>query len=475
MKIKGIFAKNGQSEISRKNKKAVATAGSDFRKNPNPTQHYNKNQKSRKVPLLTSRFSFRKNSRKSRSFMISRKPLKMNLAKIALVPAVVLVAAALLFAKSSFENFSVVHAASSPLDGYVSRLNADDVSLYQGQTWLPQNFPGLYSINFNVLPKYVTAITLINDLTGTGWAQYMSESDNVDTQTVGTYHATYTLGGVSKTITVNVLPAPECSGTLQNPFILNETSTSDSPLTPSTGASLINQAAQSIPVSTNCDMLSQIYPGATAGLNNIFLSGSGQFSATPSSAIAKNTYTYTGRFGAWQTWVNFQISTQNSPVWWNPTYNPENFVIMDQPLVTSHPGTTTSYVVIHLQVQLNVNMIYTLGFNSNNGTFIDSQNIAGGAQATEPDPPTRPGFTFAGWYTDNGTFANPYDFSSAVNSDMTLFAKWISKPSEPEPPITTEPNIPNPVPNPTDPPATVEPTEPSAPVVIAPPSTGFRK
>ena len=42
----------------------------------------------------------------------------------------------------------------------------------------------------------------------------------------------------------------------------------------------------------------------------------------------------------------------------------------------------------------------------------------------EPTPPTKEGYTFAGWYSDAG-LATPWDFSvGTVTGDMTLYAKW---------------------------------------------------
>jgi len=69
----------------------------------------------------------------------------------------------------------------------------------------------------------------------------------------------------------------------------------------------------------------------------------------------------------------------------------------------------------------------TVYFNSNGGTEVDSQILfKEGDRAKEPDPPpTKTGFCFAGWYVDNGTFNEPYDFDFVPLVDMTLHAKWI--------------------------------------------------
>ncbi|MBO4425592.1 MAG: InlB B-repeat-containing protein [Clostridiales bacterium] len=67
---------------------------------------------------------------------------------------------------------------------------------------------------------------------------------------------------------------------------------------------------------------------------------------------------------------------------------------------------------------------YTVTFNANGqGTAPDAQDIYYGYSATEPEAPSATGYTFGGWYTDSGC-VNLYDFSSAVTTDITLFAKW---------------------------------------------------
>jgi uncharacterized repeat protein (TIGR02543 family) len=66
---------------------------------------------------------------------------------------------------------------------------------------------------------------------------------------------------------------------------------------------------------------------------------------------------------------------------------------------------------------------YSVTFNSNGGSSVDSQTVASGGTATEPTP-TRSDGKFEGWYTDNETFANAYIFTTAVTVDITLYAKW---------------------------------------------------
>ena len=62
-------------------------------------------------------------------------------------------------------------------------------------------------------------------------------------------------------------------------------------------------------------------------------------------------------------------------------------------------------------------------FDAKGGSSVDSQTPASGSTVTKPADPTREGYTFAGWYTDEAC-TEAYKFDAAVTADMTLYAKW---------------------------------------------------
>lgn len=69
-------------------------------------------------------------------------------------------------------------------------------------------------------------------------------------------------------------------------------------------------------------------------------------------------------------------------------------------------------------------------FETNGATAIDKQRIAKGTKATEPTDPTRTGYTFYGWHLDkdcneDGYVGDEFDFDTAVNGNITLYAKWV--------------------------------------------------
>ncbi len=67
---------------------------------------------------------------------------------------------------------------------------------------------------------------------------------------------------------------------------------------------------------------------------------------------------------------------------------------------------------------------YTVVFDSNGGSETASQIVEEGQTAVVPMEPYKTGYTFSGWYSDVD-LTEEYDFSSAVNADITLYALWV--------------------------------------------------
>jgi uncharacterized protein (TIGR02145 family)/uncharacterized repeat protein (TIGR02543 family) len=67
--------------------------------------------------------------------------------------------------------------------------------------------------------------------------------------------------------------------------------------------------------------------------------------------------------------------------------------------------------------------IYTVKFNSNGGSSVDSQNITYNTTATSPTPATRNGYVFSGWYSDQALTIQ-FNFMTLITSAVTLYAKW---------------------------------------------------
>ena len=72
---------------------------------------------------------------------------------------------------------------------------------------------------------------------------------------------------------------------------------------------------------------------------------------------------------------------------------------------------------------------FTVTFNMNeHGTQVEPLTVNYGGHITEPTAPTASGYTFGGWYRDEGLNFK-WDFeNNAVNSNTTLYAKWTANP-----------------------------------------------
>ena len=64
-------------------------------------------------------------------------------------------------------------------------------------------------------------------------------------------------------------------------------------------------------------------------------------------------------------------------------------------------------------------------FVTNGATAIEKQVIAKGTKATEPDAPTKTGYTFYGWYLTDDFSGEEFYFDTAVNNNIVLYAKWV--------------------------------------------------
>ena len=67
---------------------------------------------------------------------------------------------------------------------------------------------------------------------------------------------------------------------------------------------------------------------------------------------------------------------------------------------------------------------YTITFNSNGGTAISSTKVELNQYITKPVDPTKEGYNFVGWYSDQ-QLTKAWDFeNTVVMYDVTLYAKW---------------------------------------------------
>ena len=67
---------------------------------------------------------------------------------------------------------------------------------------------------------------------------------------------------------------------------------------------------------------------------------------------------------------------------------------------------------------------FTISFDSKGGSDVSAQQQMYGQLLEQPEPPTREGYAFTGWYMDAACY-EIWDFQTdTVQTDMVLYAGW---------------------------------------------------
>ena len=136
---------------------------------------------------------------------------------------------------------------------------------------------------------------------------------------------------------------------------------------------------------------------------------------TLADVVVNGNFTFNGKEVVGQiVWTDdtFNVLPGTTPVEYQKSYN------WTFKPISSNFENKTGTVVIY------PSKFYEVSFEMNgHGTKVATQKIKEGTLATEPAEPTEAGFTFEGWYKE-ANFENKYDFNTAVNENITLYAKW---------------------------------------------------
>lgn len=93
------------------------------------------------------------------------------------------------------------------------------------------------------------------------------------------------------------------------------------------------------------------------------------------------------------------------------------------------PGTNFNVRSISITYRAEGAPKYTVTFNSNGGSIVNSQRVSENNTASVPIDPVKESteyynYAFDSWYLDAG-LTNEYDFDTPVTGNITLYAKWI--------------------------------------------------
>ena len=83
--------------------------------------------------------------------------------------------------------------------------------------------------------------------------------------------------------------------------------------------------------------------------------------------------------------------------------------------------------IIVIIVVVAINLLdpgFTVSFNSLGGTDVAPIEHMYGDLIDEPEPPTREGYVFTGWYRDTACYVLWDMETDTVETDMTLYAGW---------------------------------------------------
>ena len=129
--------------------------------------------------------------------------------------------------------------------------------------------------------------------------------------------------------------------------------------------------------------------------------------------------------------TNGGVEMQSQPIYHgtkleseNPLYTGHRFLgwFTDQALTQAfdEDAVITSNLTLYAKWEI---ITLDVSFETNGGSTVSAQTVDYGSQASQPAAPTKEGYTFIGWYS-NTALTESYVFTTAITSNITLYAKW---------------------------------------------------
>lgn len=92
---------------------------------------------------------------------------------------------------------------------------------------------------------------------------------------------------------------------------------------------------------------------------------------------------------------------------------------------TASAGTSVIIGAKNIYLYAKVENGHWITFDSDGGSYVEPKFFATSVNTEKPNDPTKPGYTFAGWYNDNDDTL--YTFNSPLAENITLKAKWTAQ------------------------------------------------
>ncbi len=120
----------------------------------------------------------------------------------------------------------------------------------------------------------------------------------------------------------------------------------------------------------------------------------------------------------------FPSSSEQNFLGWNVTDGGSN--INGYTAGTLYQNQTTIQIKGNIKLRAYVPYGHWLVFNENGSgaSFTAAQFLENNQVTTAPSNPTRFGYTFGGWYTDEACTGNTFTFGNTIAEHTTLYAKW---------------------------------------------------
>lgn len=167
---------------------------------------------------------------------------------------------------------------------------------------------------------------------------------------------------------------------------------------------------------------------AGTGITNVYATGTVSKIVTP--------YNEQGGFISYNISSDGLTTSNQLQAYKGKSFNGDNFTSADDikvGAVVTVFGTLKKYNSTYEFDQNNQLVSYTapftVSFETNGGTEIDSQIVLDGQKVQRPADPTKANdenntYSFANWYASSDFNGDPYDFDTPVTADLVLYAKW---------------------------------------------------
>ena len=143
---------------------------------------------------------------------------------------------------------------------------------------------------------------------------------------------------------------------------------------------------------------------AASGANTLSISSDGNVTLKIGAQTLTGTYTYKNN--------SFTMTFSDSST--------ATAIVSDGTIMLAYDGQTYTFLE---------KVEYTVSFNVE-GTVASTKKVVNGRFMTKPEDPEKSGFVFAGWYTD-AQFTKSFVFdSTAIVSDLTLYARFVEPAAE---------------------------------------------